>query len=70
MVYLDEPRFQTLVKHDVEAKDLEAQLVLEIVGLAGAVNLPECGLSRNHGLDDEFINFSLQFFDVVSSSLQ
>ena len=70
MVHLDEPRLQLLVEHYVEAKDLEAQLILKIVRLAGAVDLPECGLSRNHGLDDEIVDLSLQLFYIMSASLQ
>ena len=39
VVYLDEPRLQLLIDHDVHAKDLEAGRIFKVIRLAGAVGM-------------------------------
>lgn len=50
MVNFEEVRFQCMVDHYVYAHDLEADGVLEVIGLAGAILVREGGLSRDGGL--------------------
>ena len=47
MVDLDEPGLEVGVEHDVEPENLEAELVLDVFGLAGAVDVPHTGLTRD-----------------------
>lgn len=39
VIHFDEPRFQLLIDHDVQAKDLETHRVFEVVWLAGSVGV-------------------------------
>ena len=55
MVYLNQVWFQVLINHHVEAKDLEAELVLHIFGLAWPVNVPHARLSSNQSFNDQVI---------------
>ena len=36
LIHLDEPRLRISIKHHIEAQDLETQLVLNVIRLAGA----------------------------------
>jgi hypothetical protein len=45
-----------LVDDDVEAKDLKAHLVLEIVRLARAVQVVHVGLRNTHRLDNDIVH--------------
>ena len=47
VVDLDEPGLEVGVEHDVEPENLKAELVLDVFGLAGAVDVPHTGLTRD-----------------------
>ena len=48
-----------MVDHDVEAKDLEAERVVHVVGLAGAEQVENVRLRQAQRLHDDLVNFVL-----------
>ena len=58
MIDLEDPGLELLVEEDVEAEDLEAHRVLDVVRLARPVRVRQLGLHRADRLDDGL-------FDVV-----
>jgi hypothetical protein len=65
MVYLDQPRFQSCIEHDVEAQNLETELVLHIIGLARPIEMSKRGLPRYECLNNNILDFILSFLDLV-----
>ena len=52
MIDLQDPWFELLIEEDVEAKDLEAHRVLDIIWLAGTVSVSQLWLNSADSLDD------------------
>ena len=55
MVYFDEPRFGFLVEKDVDAQDLEALLMLEILWFCRSLNVSDVVMTRNDSFYCEFL---------------
>ena len=60
VIHFDQPRLEVCVHHDVKPKDLEAKLVLNILGLTAPVQMPERGLSCYQSLDDHVSDLHLK----------
>lgn len=66
MVDLDEPGFEVLVQHDVKAQDLETQLILDVLRLAGSVNVPHAGLPSDESLNDQVIDLRFESINIMT----
>ena len=55
MIHFEHPWLQFLVKHDVEAKQLEA--TLRLFSLTATVNVLQLWLDSDNGLDNDGLNF-------------
>ena len=60
-IYLEEPRIQLVINHDVKTEKLETVVAVWHIHLEGAV---EDGLHRNKCLDDDIFDFGKQLLIV------
>ena len=67
MVHLDQPRLQLCVKHDVEAQDLEAKLILHIFWLTASIEMPKGRVPSEHRFNDDISKCFLKNFDFDST---
>ena len=67
LVDLYQGGFKVLVKDHIKAKDLEAQLILEVIWLALPISVIQRMLTCNYGFDDQIFNISFQLFNWESS---
>ena len=65
MVDLNEPGLEIVVNHDIEAQYLKTQLVLNVFWLTRPKNVGHGWLPRDHGLDDQILNSSLERCDIM-----
>ena len=56
MIYLQYPWFKLIIEEYIEAEDLEAHWVLDIVGLTGAISVTQLRLHRADRLDDNILD--------------
>ena len=56
MVHFEQVRLAVPIKHDVEAEDLEAEGVFEVVWLARSERVAEAGQPRSQRLDDKVLD--------------
>ena len=66
MVHFDDRRLQILVEEDVEAQDLKAHRVLEVVWLAGSIRVSELRLHGYETLNDRLLDVRHHFLGVVA----
>ena len=67
MIDLKKPGLQVRVQQNIEAQDLEAKLVLNVVWLARPVQMSNSRLSCNQRLDYYIFYFGLTLIDFVIS---
>lgn len=70
LVHLDEPRFAILINQHIEAQDLEAQLVLQIIWLTRLVQMGQTGLRHNQRLYDNFVDLLLHLLVRFAHALK
>ena len=56
LIHLDQGRFELMIKHDVEAENLEALTVLNVVWLARAEQMMHMRLRQTHRLHNDLID--------------
>jgi len=52
VVHLEDPRLQFIVEEDVEAENLEAHRIFDVIGLATAISVRQLWLHCAHRLDN------------------
>jgi hypothetical protein len=66
VVDLQDPRLKVRVKHNVEAENLEAHWVLNVIWLAATIDVRQLWLHRTDGFDNSGTDISLDLLHVVS----
>jgi len=68
MIHFQQPRLACLVDQDVEAKDLEAHVVVDVAGLAHSVMMIQIWLDRYQRLHKDVAHLCLQPLNINSIS--
>ena len=70
MVYFEDPRLETRVKHYIKAKNFETHRVLDVIWLTTFVNMRQLGLHSTYCLYYGLFNISLNLVNVVPLGLK
>jgi hypothetical protein len=66
MVHFEEPWLELRVEKYIEPEELIAHLVIEVVGLAGSVDVGQGWLHRANSFDYRLLNALLDFCDIMA----
>jgi hypothetical protein len=70
VVYLEDPRLETSVKHYIEPEDFETHRVFNVIWLATFVNMSQLGLHSAYCLYYGLFNISLNLVNIVPLGLK
>lgn len=66
IVYFQKAGIQLVVDHDIEAKNFEAHVVAEALGVYIGDGGTKGGITSNDGLDEQIVDLLLQLLDIVA----